>query len=646
MDLSSFNNQIQSFKSLDVQDTDMPISITQVCLSYRNNGKDAVWHDVDPRRKRRKYCAYIEDAILHRNLPVYIDIPDISAFQEEVKCPICLGTLTATKRVNVCMHRFCQECLNFYIRNHFENSTSKFGSNTGRQTMTGCPLCKEHIGSSRQTKSDEAMDKLIALLGAQENKVPQRVDLNLHNKSHTGSMDGRAHVQVHPSSSTKISSCSDSANKSSLLITSSIGIDSSGSEMKRPEVISGIELPGADLPSTDANITNISVEANNEINLISKTDSYSAVNDNEFALDKNCSTSTTDPYILLNKKTRPVTNETINDNKIMDSLSNNGDVMSIEGEGNTEQAMNSVTTSLKIGSSPDANTYLTKDFTKNAVDPEDDNGINGASRVGDELDLSFYRRAHFENTQKIKAKSKLLQLDYKAKELAERNEMKKNALKNLTVSFHLSPLRRHDSLHSRTSGSNTSNKHYVFSKLLPGNTSQNISVRDIFTEEGDKWDPGNVGSHQVSDASDKTNMSSLASPAEVLTSELSITNDPKLIQSRFKASKEVSEAPLTKPFIRVDVSAKVKDIKQYLKQKKQLESISLSIILHGESSDGSTKMNLSRIKDTYSYEYNIFIFHKNLLIHLENETTLKDICKRFWGWEGPLDLFFCPRDVL
>jgi len=103
---------------------------------------------------------------------------------------------------------------------------------------------------------------------------------------------------------------------------------------------------------------------------------------------------------------------------------------------------------------------------------------------------------------------------------------------------------------------------------------------------------------------------------------------------------------MTKPFIRVEMTAKVKDIKAYIKHKKQLECNSLAVCTPAIASDGFSKKSLSLVKDCYPYAFELFVYHENLMIHLDDETTLKYICKSLWSWEGPLDIYYCAKEEL
>lgn len=80
--------------------------------------------------------------------------------KEEMRCSICLGTLTKTL-TTACLHRFCSECLKEYLRmlGHEE-----------------CPECRAKVPTHRSAKDDEKMDAIIDLLNAAAAAQPVSVD--------------------------------------------------------------------------------------------------------------------------------------------------------------------------------------------------------------------------------------------------------------------------------------------------------------------------------------------------------------------------------------------------------------------------------------------------------------------------------------
>ena len=72
---------------------------------------------------------------------------------EELKCGICLGTISNPLTVIPCIHRFCSECLQRSLRVGFETKTTH-----------SCPLCRVKMVSRRASKPDPTFDALIGIL--------------------------------------------------------------------------------------------------------------------------------------------------------------------------------------------------------------------------------------------------------------------------------------------------------------------------------------------------------------------------------------------------------------------------------------------------------------------------------------------------
>jgi E3 ubiquitin-protein ligase RNF1/2 len=79
-------------------------------------------------------------------------IEDIVA--EELKCPICWGTIDHTFTVTTCLHRFCSECLQRSLRVEL----------SGQKNSHDCPACRAKMASRRDARQDQPFDDLIYLM--------------------------------------------------------------------------------------------------------------------------------------------------------------------------------------------------------------------------------------------------------------------------------------------------------------------------------------------------------------------------------------------------------------------------------------------------------------------------------------------------
>lgn len=70
--------------------------------------------------------------------------------KEDLKCPICLGTIESTLTVTACLHRFCAECLERSLR-----------VNLGPKEHHDCPSCRMKLASRRASKKDDRFDFLV-----------------------------------------------------------------------------------------------------------------------------------------------------------------------------------------------------------------------------------------------------------------------------------------------------------------------------------------------------------------------------------------------------------------------------------------------------------------------------------------------------
>lgn len=74
--------------------------------------------------------------------------------QQELKCPICLGTIQSTSTVTACLHRFCSDCLHKSLR----------GNLNGSKQNHDCPSCRFKLPSKRSTRPDGDFDGIIRVL--------------------------------------------------------------------------------------------------------------------------------------------------------------------------------------------------------------------------------------------------------------------------------------------------------------------------------------------------------------------------------------------------------------------------------------------------------------------------------------------------
>ena len=81
--------------------------------------------------------------------------PTVAALLGQLHCAVCLNVLDRTVAAP-CMHRFCQECIEKWLR-------------VGRRD---CPECKRHVHSRRSFKRDERIDAMIGCLIAQAYSDP------------------------------------------------------------------------------------------------------------------------------------------------------------------------------------------------------------------------------------------------------------------------------------------------------------------------------------------------------------------------------------------------------------------------------------------------------------------------------------------
>ncbi|EIE19839.1 hypothetical protein COCSUDRAFT_58076 [Coccomyxa subellipsoidea C-169] len=74
---------------------------------------------------------------------------DLSSLEAETRCSVCLGIVKSCRLVSGCMHRFCADCIEKWLRVASEPS---------------CPQCRVQMQSRRDCKRDVRFDRLLKLL--------------------------------------------------------------------------------------------------------------------------------------------------------------------------------------------------------------------------------------------------------------------------------------------------------------------------------------------------------------------------------------------------------------------------------------------------------------------------------------------------
>ncbi|KAL4433565.1 hypothetical protein ABPG75_000006 [Micractinium tetrahymenae] len=74
---------------------------------------------------------------------------DLNRVLEHCKCSICMGIIKNTRAVSACMHRFCKECIEAWLRTQMQNN---------------CPHCRVKFSSKRDCKPDPNFDLLLAAM--------------------------------------------------------------------------------------------------------------------------------------------------------------------------------------------------------------------------------------------------------------------------------------------------------------------------------------------------------------------------------------------------------------------------------------------------------------------------------------------------
>lgn len=79
---------------------------------------------------------------------------EITDFNDESSCPICLDMLEKTWTVMTCLHRFCEACLHRSLRMNLAPN----------KTLHECPFCRSKIASRRSSTRDYNYDLLIHMI--------------------------------------------------------------------------------------------------------------------------------------------------------------------------------------------------------------------------------------------------------------------------------------------------------------------------------------------------------------------------------------------------------------------------------------------------------------------------------------------------
>lgn len=109
---------------------------------------------------------------------------------EELRCPICLGTIQDTSTVTTCIHRFCEECVHKSLRSNLSSS----------KTHQECPSCRAKLASKRSTRSDSGFDTIIHLLTTAYEQSHQQTSNTLSSMSKSiahGSFDMSSFRSAH-----------------------------------------------------------------------------------------------------------------------------------------------------------------------------------------------------------------------------------------------------------------------------------------------------------------------------------------------------------------------------------------------------------------------------------------------------------------
>ncbi|KAL4854021.1 putative E3 ubiquitin-protein ligase RING1b [Chlorella vulgaris] len=74
---------------------------------------------------------------------------ELCSVLEHCRCSICMGIIKNTRAVSACMHRFCKDCIEAWLRTQIENN---------------CPQCRVKFSSKRDCKPDPIFDLLLGTM--------------------------------------------------------------------------------------------------------------------------------------------------------------------------------------------------------------------------------------------------------------------------------------------------------------------------------------------------------------------------------------------------------------------------------------------------------------------------------------------------
>ncbi|XP_028112287.1 putative E3 ubiquitin-protein ligase RING1a [Camellia sinensis] len=101
------------------------------------------------------------------NLPEWL-LVKLPALRTYVQCPICLGIIKKTRTVTECLHRYCRECIDKWMR-------------MGNKE---CPACRTHCASQHSLRDDPRFDALIHFLYDDIEKYEEK-ELAFHEEEKT-----------------------------------------------------------------------------------------------------------------------------------------------------------------------------------------------------------------------------------------------------------------------------------------------------------------------------------------------------------------------------------------------------------------------------------------------------------------------------
>eukprot|EP00195_Chlamydomonas_chlamydogama_P012552 CAMPEP_0202916206 /NCGR_PEP_ID=MMETSP1392-20130828/67962_1 /ASSEMBLY_ACC=CAM_ASM_000868 /TAXON_ID=225041 /ORGANISM="Chlamydomonas chlamydogama, Strain SAG 11-48b" /LENGTH=386 /DNA_ID=CAMNT_0049608543 /DNA_START=24 /DNA_END=1181 /DNA_ORIENTATION=+ len=79
----------------------------------------------------------------------------LSALEDETRCPICYGKIRNARVSSVCLHRYCASCIDHCLRLEIPGRPPE---------VKECPVCRAHLHSRRATKPDPKFDLILQAL--------------------------------------------------------------------------------------------------------------------------------------------------------------------------------------------------------------------------------------------------------------------------------------------------------------------------------------------------------------------------------------------------------------------------------------------------------------------------------------------------